>query len=55
MKNDNKETVETTFNCPIDLRDRLETLINENIGQYTSDEIMEILLTKALENDSPLS
>ncbi|SFH70838.1 hypothetical protein SAMN04487830_10610 [Pseudobutyrivibrio sp. OR37] len=48
MKNNNKETVKTTFNCPIDLRDRLETLINDNIGQYTPDEIMEILLTKAL-------
>ena len=55
MKNDNKETVETTFNCPIDLRDRLEALVNEYIGQYTSDEIMEILLTKALEKDIPLS
>lgn len=55
MGNHNKETVKTTFNCPIDLRDRLETLINDNIGQYTSDEIMEILLTKALQKDSPLS
>ena len=54
MKNNNKETVETTFNCPIDLRDRLEALINEHNEQYTADEIMEILLTKALEKDMPL-
>lgn len=47
MKN-NKETVKTTFNCPIDLRDRLEELIYNNHEKYTADEIMEILLTKAL-------
>ena len=34
MKNNNKETAKTTFNCPIDLRDRLETLINDNIGPF---------------------
>ncbi|MBQ9863636.1 MAG: hypothetical protein IJM28_06980 [Lachnospiraceae bacterium] len=55
MENNNKKTVKTTFNCSIDLRDRLESLINEYIGQYTADEIMEILLMKALENDMPLS
>lgn len=48
MKNNNKETVKTTFNCPIDLRDRLEELIYNNHEKYTADEIMEILLTKAL-------
>lgn len=48
MKNNNKETVKTTFNCPIDLRDRLEELIYNNREKYTADEVMEILLTKAL-------
>ena len=52
---DIKERVKTTFNCPIDLRDRLEDLVNEYIGQYTADEIMEILLTKALKEDNLFS
>jgi len=55
MKKNNQKKIKTTFNCPIDLRDRLETLVNEHIGQYTADEIMEILLTKALKEDKPLS
>ena len=52
MKKNNQKTIKTTFNCPIELRDRLESLINEYIGQYTADEIMEILITKALEKET---
>ena len=49
------DSVKTTFNCPIALRDELENLINENREYFSPDEIMTKLLKKALANDSPLS
>lgn len=40
--------VKTSFNCPIELRDRLEQLINEYSEKYTPEEIMYSLLDDAL-------
>lgn len=40
--------VKTSFNCPIELRDRLEQLINEYSEKHTPEEIMYSLLDDAL-------
>lgn len=43
-----KEYVKTSFNCPIELRDRLETIINKYEGIYSVEDIMNYLLDKSL-------
>ena len=40
--------VKTSFNCPIELRNRLEQLINEYSEKYTPEEIIYSLLDDAL-------
>ena len=40
--------VKTSFNCPIELRDRLEQLINAYSEKHTPEEIMYSLLDDAL-------
>ena len=47
-----ENTVKTTFNCPIELRDELEQLVNDYTEKYTPDEIMIKLLKKGLEDKS---
>lgn len=44
-----QELVKTTFKCPIELRDRLEQMINEYSGVYTVEEIMYTLLNESLQ------
>ena len=46
---DKTNCVTTTFNCPIELRDRLEETLNQYIGIYTTEEIMNALLSFALD------
>ena len=43
--------VKTSFKCPIELRDRLEQLINEYSEKYTPEEIMYSLLDDALKKN----
>jgi hypothetical protein len=42
------DCVLTTFNCSIENRDKLEELINEYYTVYSSDEIVNALLSFAL-------
>lgn len=46
---DESSCVTTTFNCPIELRDRLEEILNEYRGKHTIEEIMNALLSFALD------
>lgn len=45
---DQNDCVLTTFNCSIENRDKLEELINEYYTVYSSDEIVNALLSFAL-------
>ena len=40
--------IDTTFKCSIELRDRLETFINDHIDTCSADETMCLLLNEAL-------
>ena len=46
------DSVKTTFNCPIELRDEIEQLVNDYMEKYTPNEIMIKLLKKGLEDKS---
>ena len=42
-----QQFIKTTFNCPIELRDRLEQIINDN-PQYSTEEIIYKILDNGL-------
>ena len=46
---DKNNCVITTFNCPIEIRDKLEEILNEHREIYTTEEIMSALLRFALD------
>lgn len=39
--------IKTIFNCPIEIRDRIEQIINDN-PQYTTEEIISKILDDGL-------
>lgn len=52
--NDNN-FVKTSFNCPIELRDKIETIINEYIDTYSPNEIMIKIIENSFEKGFHLS
>ena len=45
-----QQFVKTTLNCPIELRDRLEPIINDN-PQYSTEEIIYKILDNGLRKE----
>lgn len=45
-----QQFIKTTFNCPIELRDRLEQIINDN-PQYSTEEIIYKILDNGLRKE----
>ena len=43
-----EQMIQTSFNCQIELRDRLEDICNKFYNVYTPDEIMNQLLDESL-------
>ena len=42
-----QQFIKTIFNCPIEIRDRIEQIINDN-QQYTTEEIISKILDDGL-------